>query len=211
MHAMTSTAHRPKVVKLQSATHIADELSVLKADSSINEAVENMHSDDPELQASGQAQLQALVDKEGDLREACNGIIRSSQRDDRFAAGLKGEIDYLLDQVAALKAQQNRHTRRAQRKRVYACSLLNHHFPDEKTHPTPYGNIGSLVSKPSVVNTSGSKLRLSDLPEDYQWLVSAQEKTTTVKVIDESKILNGLAKGEYFPFARLKENSTRFY
>lgn len=203
---MTSTLSKPK-----SATHIADELSVLKADSTINEALENMHSDDPELQASGQAQLQALVDTEDDLRDACNGIIRSAQRDDRFAAGLKGEIDYLLEQVAQLKAQQNRHNRRAQRKRVYACSLLNHHFPDEKTHPTPYGNIGTLYAKPSVTNSDGSKLRLSDIPDDYQWLISKEEKTTTVKVIDEVKILRGIAKGEYFPFARLKENSTRFY
>ena len=208
---MTSTAHRPKVVKLQSATHIADELSVLKADSSINEAVENMHSDDPELQASGQAQLQALVDKEGDLRQACNGIMRSAQRDDRFAAGLTGEIDYLLQQVAQLKAQQTRHSRRAQRKRVYACSLLDHHFSDEKTHATPYGNVGMLKAKPAVVNKDGSKLRLGDIPDDYEWLVSKQEKTTTVKVIDEQKILDGLAKGETFDFARLKENSVRFY
>jgi hypothetical protein len=209
---MTSTAPRPTAArKPLSATHIADELSVLKADASINEAVENMHSDDPGLQASGQAQLQALVDTESDLRDACNGIIWSAHRDDEFAAGLKGQIDYLLETVAKLKAQQTRHTRRATRKRVYACSLLNHHFPDEKTHPTPLGNIGTLYAKPSVTSSDGSKLRISDIPEDYEWLISVQEKTTKSKVIDEQKILDGLAKGESFGFARLKENSTRFF
>ena len=68
-----------------------------------------------------------------------------------------------------------------------------------------------LKSKPAVVNADGSKLRISDIPEDYEWLISVQEKTTKSKVIDEQKILDGLAKGETFGFARLKENSTRFY
>ena len=208
---MTSTAHRPKAVKSPSATQIADELSVLRAPSSIDDAIENMHSDDPELQASGQAQLQAMVDREGDLRTACNRIIASAKHDQREAAKCAGEIEHLNNEIVKVKQQQNRYLRKASRKQVYACSLLDTYFPDEKTHPTPWKNIGMQKLKPAVVNQDGCKLRLDDITPGYEWLISKQEKTTTVKVIDEQKILDGLAKGETFEFARLKENSVRFY
>ena len=68
-----------------------------------------------------------------------------------------------------------------------------------------------LYAKPSVTNTDGGKLRISDIPEDYEWLISKVEKTTTVKVIDEVELLRKIASGQSFPFARLKENSTRFF
>lgn len=196
-------------VKPQTATTIADELSVLKAN--VDDAIELFHSEDPDEREQGEAMLASIVEHESDLRAGCNRIFSSAAADESFAAGLNGRIENLLEQVAQMKRQQNRFKRRAQRKRVYACSLLNDHFPDEKTHPTPWGNVGTLYAKPAVVNADGSKLRLSDIPDDYQWLISKEEKTTTVKVIDEVKILRGLANGDYFPFAKLKENSTRFY
>ncbi len=208
---MTSTAHRPKAAKSRSLTHIADELSVLKADSSINEALENLHSGDPDLQASGEAQLQALIATEDDLRQAANGLLWSAHRDERQAAALSGELDFLLQQVNALKTQQNRYLDRARSKRVYACAQLDHHFRDEKTHPTPFGNLGSVKVKPQLVNTRGSSLGVTDIPEDYQWLISKQEVTKTQKVIDQQKLLDGLARGEKYDFVQLKPNTTRFY
>ena len=201
--------HAPAAPARKSASQVSDELSVLKAN--VDDAVDMLHSEDPEEREVGQAMLESLIEHEGDLRAGANRIIGSASKDDVFAAGLNGQIDELLSQVAQLKSQQSRFQRRAQRKRVFAVSLLDHHFSDEKTHPTPWGNIGTLRAKPTAVNKDGSKLRLSDIPDDYEWLISKQEKTTTVKVIDEQKILEGLAKGETFGFARLKENSTRFY
>ena len=201
--------HAPAPPARKSATQVSDDLSVLKAN--IDDAVDMLHSDDPEDREVGEAMLESLIETEGDLRDGCNRIISSAAQDDVFAAGLNGQIDQLLSQVAQLKSQQCRFQRRAQRKRVYATSLLDHHFSDEKTHPTPWGNIGTLRAKPAAVNKDGGKLRLADIPDDYEWLISKQEKTTTVKVIDEAKILEGLAKGESFGFARLKESSTRFY
>ena len=195
--------------KRPSAGQISDDLSVLKAN--IDDAIELMHSDDPDDKAQGEAMLEAVVTREGDLRAGCNRIIGSAGQDDVFAAGLNGQIEQLMQQVSQLKAQQRRYQLRAQRKRVFATSLLNHHFPDEKTHPTPWGNIKMLYAKPSVTNTDGSKLRISDIPEDYEWLISKVEKTTTVKVIDEVELLRKIASGQSFPFARLKENSTRFF
>ena len=202
-----STAPQQRV----SATQTADELSVLKANE--NEAIEMFHSDDPEERERGEAMLLSIVEHEQDLRKGCNRFIASAAKDDVFAAGLTGQIDALLVQVAQLEAQQRRFQKRAQRKRVYACSLLNTHFPEEKTHPTPWGNLGMLRAKPGLVNNDGKKLRPSDLPEDYEFLISAKEvtKTSTVKVIDEVQLLRRVVGGERFPFARLKENSTRFY
>ena len=202
-----STAPQQRV----SATQTADELSVLKAN--VDDAIELLHSDDPEEKERGEAMLLSIVEHEQDLRKGCNRFIASAAKDDVFAAGLTGQIDALLVQVAQLEAQQRRFQRRAQHKRVYACSLLNTHFPEEKTHPTPWGNIGMLRVKPSLVNSDGKKLRPSDLPEDYEFLISTKEvtKTSTVKVIDEEQLLRRVKGGERFPFARLKENSTRFY
>tara|TARA_B100000900_G_scaffold192083_1_gene162570 strand:+ start:413 stop:1033 length:621 start_codon:yes stop_codon:yes gene_type:complete len=202
-----STAPQQRV----SATQTADELSVLKANE--NEAIEMFHSDDPEERERGEAMLLSIVEHEQDLRKGCNRFIASAAKDDVFAAGLTGQIDALLVQVAQLEAQQRRFQKRAQRKRVYACSLLNTHFPEEKTHPTPWGNLGMLRAKPGLVNNDGKKLRPSDLPEDYEFLISTKEvtKTSTVKVIDEVQLLRRVVGGERFPFARLKENSTRFY
>ena len=202
-----STAPQQRV----SATQTADELSVLKANE--NEAIEMFHSDDPEERERGEAMLLSIVEHEQDLRKGCNRFIASAAKDDVFAAGLTGQIDALLVQVAQLEAHQRRFQRRAQRKRVYACSLLNTHFPEEKTHPTPWGNLGMLRAKPGLVNNDGKKLRPSDLPEDYEFLISTKEvtKTSTVKVIDEVQLLRRVVGGERFPFARLKENSTRFY
>ena len=202
-----STAPKQRV----SATQTADELSVLKANE--NEAIEMFHSDDPEERERGEAMLLSIVEHEQDLRKGCNRFIASAAKDDVFAAGLTGQIDALLVQVAQLEAQQRRFQKRAQRKRVYACSLLNTHFPEEKTHPTPWGNLGMLRAKPGLVNNDGKKLRPSDLPEDYEFLISTKEvtKTSTVKVIDEVQLLRRVVGGERFPFARLKENSTRFY
>ena len=192
-----------------SAFQADQELSVLRANE--DDAIELMHSEDPEEREQGQAMLQAIVDREQDLRAGCNRLFASAAKDDVAAGGLNGQIESLLEQVAQIKRQQKRHQRNAQRKRVYACSLLNDKFPDEKTHPTPWGNIGTLYAKPAVVNTDGSKLRLSDIPEDYEWLITKEEVTKTQKVIDEVKILRALVAGESMPFARLKENSTRFY
>lgn len=200
-----STAPQQRV----SATQTADELSVLKAN--VDDAIELLHSEDPDEKERGEAMLLSIVEHEQDLRKGCDRIIYSAGQDDVFAAGLNGQIDALITQVAQLKAQQKRFQRRAERKRVYACSLLNTHFPDEKTHPTPWGNIGMRYAKPSVVNNDGSKLRISDIPEDYEFLISKQEKTSTVKVIDEVELLRRVVSGQRFPFARLKENSTRFY
>ena len=202
-----STAPQQRV----SATQTADELSVLKAN--VDDAIELLHSDDPEEKERGEAMLLSIVEHEQDLRKGCNRFIASAAKDDVFAAGLTGQIDALLVQVAQLEAQQRRFQKRAQRKRVYACSLLNTHFPEEKTHPTPWGNLGMLRAKPGLVNNDGKKLRPSDLPEDYEFLVSTKEvtKTSTVKVIDEEQLLRRVKGGERFPFARLKENSTRFY
>ena len=200
-----STAPQQRV----SATQTADELSVLKAN--VDEAIELLHSEDSDEKERGEAMLLSIVEHEQDLREGCDRIIYSAGQDDVFAAGLNGQIDALIAQVAQLKAQQKRFQQRAGRKRVYACSLLNTHFPEEKTHPTPWGNIGMLYAKPSVVNNDGSKLRISDIPEDYEFLISKQEKTSTVKVIDEVELLRRVVSGQRFPFARLKENSTRFY
>lgn len=209
---MTSTAHRPKAeTKPRSLTHISDDLSVLKGENVINEAIENLHSDDPERQASGEAQLQALLQTEDDLREACNRLLWSASKDDVYAGSLQGEIDAMSEQLEMLKKQQQRHVRRAADKRIYACGHLDHHFPDEKTHVTPFGNLGMLKTKPSVVNNDGKPLGIKDIPEDYEWLISTEEKTTTRKVIDTQKILNGLMDGQKFSFARFKKPSTRFY
>ena len=194
-----------------SAGQTADELSVLKAN--IDDAIELLHSEDSDEQIAGESMLLSIVEHEQDLRKGCNRIIYSAGQDEVFAAGLAGQIDALLVQVAQLEAQQKRFQRRAQRKRVYACSLLNTHFPEEKTHPTPWGNLGMLRAKRALVNSDGKKLRPSDLPEDYEFLISTKEvtKTSTVKVIDEEQLLRRVVGGERFPFARLKENSTRFY
>ena len=202
-----STAPQQRV----SATQTADELSVLKANE--NEAIEMFHSDDPEERERGEAMLLSIVEHEQDLRKGCNRFIASAAKDDVFAAGLTGQIDALLVQVAQLEAQQRRFQKRAQRKRVYACSLLNTHFPEEKTHPTPWGNLGMLRAKPGLVNNDGKKLRPSDLPEDYEFLISTKEvtKTSNVKVIDEVQLLRRVLGGERFPFAHLRENNTRFY
>ena len=203
-----STAPQQRV----SATQTADELSVLKANE--NEAIEMFHSDDPEERERGEAMLLSIVEHEQDLRKGCNRFIASAAKDDVFAAGLTGQIDALLVQVAQLEAQQRRFQKRAQRKRVYACSLLNSHFPEEKTHPTPWGNIQTQYAKPCVVNNDGGKLKVSDIPDDLkEELISKQEvtKTSNVSVIDEVKILRAIVAGQRFPFARLKENSTRFF
>ena len=202
-----STAPKQRV----SATQTADELSVLKAN--IDDAIEMLHSEDPDEKERGEAMLLSIVEHEQDLRKGCNRIIYSAGQDDVFAAGLTGQIDALLVQVAQLEAQQKRFQKRAQRKRVYACSLLNTHFPEEKTHPTPWGNIGTLYAKPGLVNNDGKKLRPSDLPEDYEFLISTKEvtKTSNVKVIDEVQLLRRVLGGERFPFAHLRENNTRFY
>ena len=192
-----------------SASQTADELSALKAN--IDEAVELMYSDDPEEIKRGESMLAAVVTRENDLREGCNRIIGSAAQDDVFAGGLNGQIDELLQQVAQLKAQQRRFQVRARRKRVFACDLLNHHFADEKTHPTPWGNIGMQYAKPSITNSEGGKLRISDIPEDYEWLIKKEEKTSTVKVIDEAELLRAVVSGQQFPFCKLRENSTRFY
>jgi len=206
---MTHATPKPVAQKRVSASQTADELSVLKAN--IDDAIELFHSEDADERQQGESMLQAVVTHEADLRKGCNRIFASAAQDDVFAGGLNGQIDALLQQVNQLKAQQKRFARRAQRKRVFACSLLNTHFPDEKTHPTPWGNIGTLYAKPSVVNTDGSKLRISDIPEDYEYLIKKEEKTSTVKVIDEVELLRSIVAGNSYPFARLKENSTRFY
>ena len=201
--------HAPVAPARKSATQVSDELSVLRAN--VNDAVDMLHSDDPEDREVGEAMLESLIEHEGDLRDGCNRIIGSAAQDDVSAAGFNGQLKELNAQIEQIKSQQSRLQKRAQRKRVYATSLLDHHFPDEKTHSTPWGNIGILRAKPTAVNKDGGKLRLGDIPDDYEWLISKTEKTTTVKVIDEQKILEGLTKGETFGFARLKENSTRFY
>ena len=211
---MTSTAHRPTAAKSRSVTHIADDLSVLKADTTINEALEDMHSDDPAKQASGMAQLQALIDTEEDLRKACDRLLWSAERDEQYASTLTGEIDGLQNTIDRLEAQRDRHLARATDKRIYAGGHLDHHFPDEKTHPTPFGNFKLQHSKePKVVNKSGGKLGLKDIPPDYEWLVTKQEVTTTSmkSIIDEKKILESLQRGERFPFARFKKPTPRFY
>ena len=195
-----------------SASQTADELSVLKAN--IDEAIELFHSDEPGEKEQGEAMLQSIVEHEEDLRAGCNRIIYSAGQDDVFAAGITGQMDALIIQIDRLKAQQKRFQRRAQRKRVFACSLLNSHFPDEKTHPTPWGNIQTQYAKPCVVNNDGGKLKVSDIPDDLkEELISKQEvtKTSNVSVIDEVKILRAIVAGQRFPFARLKENSTRFF
>lgn len=203
-HLPVAPAKEPR-----SASQVADELSVLKAN--VDNALELMYSDEPEEREQGEAMLQAIVDRESDLRRLCNNIIRSSMIDDQKAAGFAGTLAEMKAQRDRVEAQQKRYSDKAKAKRVWAAALLDHHFPDEKTHPTDYGNIKFVKVKPAVVSKSGGKLGIKDIPEDYEWLISAQEVTTTKKVIDEQKILELIARGDSVPFARLKENTTRFY
>jgi len=211
---MTSTAHRPVADKSRSLTQISDDLSVLKADSSINDALDNLYSDDPELQASGEAQLQALITTESDLREGCNRLLWSAERDEQEAHSVDGTIQGLEETVRRLKAQKERYLRRAADKRIYAGGHLDHHFPNEKTHPTPFGNLKLQRSKDlKVVNTAGEPLKVKDIPPDYKYLIFQKEVTTTStkSFIDEEKILNSMKEGNKFPFARFKKPTPRFY
>ena len=193
----------------KSASQTADELSILKANE--DEAIELFTSDDPEEVERGKAMLESILEHESDLRSACNRMFTAANRFDVEAAACSGIAQELKAQKERIDKQEARHRRDAAYLRVLACSHLDHHFPDEKTHKTPFGNAKTVVPKAGVTNKAGGKLRLGDIPPDYEHLIHKVEVQEIKKVIDEDKILDGLLKGESYPFASLKKNTVRFY
>lgn len=187
----------------------SEELSVLKANE--EDAIELFHSDDPHEREQGEAILAAIVEREGDLVTGCNKLFAAAAHLTVEAGACKGKIEMLQAQIDQIKSQEIRLMRKASQLRVYGCMELNRHFPGRKTHPTPWGNIGMVPDRKTLVTERNTELRPTHIPEDYEFLIKKVEKTSVEKVIDKDRIREILDKGESLPFVKYKEPATRFY